>query len=195
MTDVNTEARRRQIMDAVVDLTVEGGLPAATFRTIADRAGVSVRLVQYYFGDKDRLLADTLGHVGRGAIDRITAALNSIDRGSPRAVIDTICEQFLPFDDERRRTMLVFIAFRTAALTDATLASSQTLGLADSLITTVADQLRAATPDRDEEDVQSEAILLVGGLTGLANMMLADELDEQGAHRHLRFAIDRATQP
>ena len=47
---VDHEARRRQITDAVVRLTVKGGLPAATFREVAAEAGVSVRLVQYYFG-------------------------------------------------------------------------------------------------------------------------------------------------
>ena len=90
--------------------------------------------------------------------------------------------------------MLVFIAFRTAALTDANLASSQTLGLAESLIKTVADQLRAATPNRAGEEIRSESLLLVAGLTGLANMMLANELDTQDALCHLRYAIDRATQ-
>ncbi|HSJ28795.1 MAG TPA: TetR/AcrR family transcriptional regulator [Acidimicrobiia bacterium] len=192
MTVHGADARREQIMQAVVDLTVGGGLPAATFRTIAERAGVSVRLVQYYFGDKDRLLADTLARVGRSAADRITAALDAIDSDSPRAVIETICEQFLPLDDERRRAMLVFIAFRTAALTDATLASSQTLGLADSLIATFETQLQAATPERRSEDLHSEAILLAAGLTGLANMMLADELSSEEARQHLRYALDRA---
>ena len=196
MNAEKAEARRRQIMDAVVDLTVDGGLPAATFRTIADRAGVSVRLVQYYFGDKDQLLAHTQAYVGQMATNRIGAGLEAIDRDSPRAVIQTICEQFLPLDEERRRTMLVFIAFRTAALTDTTLASSQTLGLADSLIGTFVEQLRAATPAREDDQLRSEALLLVAGLTGVANMMLANELDEVDAMRHLRYAIDRAmTEP
>jgi AcrR family transcriptional regulator len=193
VSDQKTEARRRQVMDAVVDLTVTGGLQAATFRTIAARAGVSVRLVQYYFGDKDRLLADTLAHVGRGAVDRIASALDASSRESPREVIDTICEQFLPLDEERRRTMLVFIAFRTAALTDPSLASSQTLGLADSLVATFHEQLHAATPNRPDDDLRSEAILLVAGLTGLANMILAGDVTPCTARRHLRYAIDRAT--
>lgn len=193
MSDDKTEARRRQVMDAVVDLTVTGGLQAATYRTIAERAGVSVRLVQYYFGDKDRLLADTLAHVGRGAVDRITSALDATDSGSPREVIETICEQFLPLDEARRRTMLVFIAFRTAALTDPTLASSQALGLVDSLIATFQQQLQALTPNRSDEDLHSEAILLVAELTGLANMILAGDATPAAARRHLRYALDRAT--
>jgi TetR/AcrR family transcriptional regulator, transcriptional repressor of bet genes len=187
------EARRRQVMNAVVDLTVAGGLQAATFRTIAERAGVSVRLVQYYFGDKDRLLADTLAHVGRGAVDRIACALDVTGRESPREVIETICEQFLPLDEERRRTMLVFITFRTAALTDPGLASSEELGLADSLVATFQQQLQAATPNRTDDELRSEAILLAAELAGLANMILAGDVTPEAARRHLRYAIDRAT--
>lgn len=192
MSDDKTEARRRQVMDAVVDLTVAGGLQAATFRTVAERAGVSVRLVQYYFGDKDHLLADTLAHVGRAAVERIAGALDAAGRGSPRDVIETICEQFLPVDEERRRTMLVFIAFRTAALTDPSLASSQALGLAESLIATFRQQLHTATPNRPDDELESEAILLVAELTGLANMILAGDASPAAARRHLRYAIDRA---
>jgi AcrR family transcriptional regulator len=76
MTDRDRESRRRQIMDAVIDVTASGGLQSATFRTIADRAGVSVRLVQYYFGDKDQLLADTLAYVGAQVVD------GSFERGN-----------------------------------------------------------------------------------------------------------------
>ena len=193
MSDEKTEARRRQVMNAVVDLTVAGGLQAATFRSIAERAGVSVRLVQYYFGGKDRLLADTLAHVGRGAVDRVARALDATGRESPREMIETICEQFLPLDEERRRTMLVFIAFRTAALTDPGLASSEKLGLADALVATFQQQLQAATPNRTDEDLRSEAILLAAELAGLANMMLAGDVTRAAARRHLHYAIDRAT--
>ena len=192
MSGGNTDARRRQIMEAVIDLTVEGGLPAATFRTIAEHAGVSVRLVQYYFGDKDRLLADTLAFVGREAAHRIAMALGEVDTSSPRDVVRTICQQFLPIDEERRRAMLVFIAFRTAALTDSSLASSQTLGLAESLIATFRQQLETATPNRPAEELESEAILLVSALTGLANMMLAGEATSEAVLRHVEFAIDRS---
>jgi TetR/AcrR family transcriptional regulator, transcriptional repressor of bet genes len=193
VSDRKTETRRRQIMDAVVDLTVAGGLQGATFRTVADHAGISVRLVQYYFGDKDGLLADTLAYVGRGVVDRIASALDATGRDSPRKVIEAICEQFLPLDEARRRAMLVFIAFRTAALTDPGLASSQELGLADSLVATFHEQLRAATPSRPDEDLRSEAILLAAGLAGLANMILAGDVTPDAARGHLRYAIDRAT--
>ena len=55
--------RRRQITDAVCRITVKGGLTSATFREVAAEAGVSVRLVQYYFGTKDELMLSTQRHV------------------------------------------------------------------------------------------------------------------------------------
>ena len=60
---VDHRVRRREITDAVVRITLRGGLHSATFREIAAEAGVSVRLVQYYFGSKDQLLLSTQQHV------------------------------------------------------------------------------------------------------------------------------------
>jgi hypothetical protein len=42
MSDDSRDLRRRQNMDAVVRITTNGGLQAATFRTVADEADVSV---------------------------------------------------------------------------------------------------------------------------------------------------------
>src|SRR4051812_1901466 len=75
--------RRRQITDAVVTITLKGGLTAATFREVAAEAGVSVRLVQYYFGSKDELLLATQRHVAERSIERLRAWVIESD-GSPR---------------------------------------------------------------------------------------------------------------
>ncbi len=56
---VDHRERRREITDAVIRITLKGGLTAATFHEVAAEAGVSVRLVQYYFGTKDELLLAT----------------------------------------------------------------------------------------------------------------------------------------
>ena len=69
------DVRRRQITDAVCRITVKGGLAAATFREVAAEAGVSVRLVQYYFGTKDELLLATQRHVAERATARSLAFL------------------------------------------------------------------------------------------------------------------------
>src|SRR5437870_1208569 len=62
---VDHEERRREIVEAVIRITLKGGLTAATVREVAAEAGVSVRLVQYYFGSKDALLLATQQHLAR----------------------------------------------------------------------------------------------------------------------------------
>jgi AcrR family transcriptional regulator len=187
----NRDERREQIMDAVVDITAAGGLQAATFRTVATRAGVSVRLVQYYFGDKGRLLTDTLRYIGMEVADRTRARIAGLgDDPGPREVLATICEQFLPADERRRRAMLVFIAFRTASLTDETLRSSDTLRLGPGLVQVVAEQLRRVRPD--DATIDADATLLTLAIPGIGNGVLAGDITLDEARQVLTHAIDRA---
>src|SRR5438105_12371927 len=109
---VDHEARRRQITDAVVRLTVKGGLPAATFREVAAEAGVSVRLVQYYFGTKDQLLLTALRHVAERTAARISTNVAAAG-GDPKASVRAILASFIPTDRQSREAMLLFIAFHT----------------------------------------------------------------------------------
>ena len=66
---VDHSVRRRQIIEAVCRITVKGGLASATFREVAAEAGVSVRLVQYYFGTKDELMLSTQRYVAAAGDD------------------------------------------------------------------------------------------------------------------------------
>src|SRR3954447_8660531 len=97
--------RKSQIVEAVVRLTLKGGLSAATFREVAAEAGVSVRLVQYYFGTKDELLLATQRHVAARSIERLRAWIAETD-GSPRAWLRAFMGSFIPVDDETRVAML-----------------------------------------------------------------------------------------
>src|SRR5919201_2647599 len=55
-----SDARRRQILDAAVQVIAERGLCDTGIKDVADRAGTSPALVIYYFGKKDTLLAEAL---------------------------------------------------------------------------------------------------------------------------------------
>ncbi len=190
MSDETTELRRHQIMDAVVDVTVAGGLAAATFRTIAEQAGVSVRLVQYYFGDKTRLLADTLTHVQLDIAELVATDMAALGaEPSPRQVLETIGEAFLPVDERRRRAMLVFLAFGTAALTDESLQGPAALRRGQGLADVLAEQLRRERPD---EHVDDDALLLVMTIVGLGNGILAGDVTLDHGRRLLARALDRA---
>lgn len=194
MSETDREGRRRQIIDAVLRITTRGGLQAATFRSIAKEAGVSVRLVQYYFGTKDQLLADTILGVGNDAVARIGRAIGQLGPDpSPKDTITTILEQFLPLDDARREAMLMFIAVRTASLTDPSLRASDKLGLGASLIATIEAELNRAVVDggaRPGLDPHPEAMMLATSLAGVANEILAGGVSDQDGRKHLQYVID-----
>lgn len=189
MSEDRAEQRRRQIMDAVVDVTVDGGLQAVTFRTVAEQAGVSVRLVQYYFGDKAQLSFDTLTHVQRDIAELVatsTAALGN--EPSARRVLETICEALLPFDERRRRAMLVFLAFGTAALTDEALQGPGALRRGQGLADVFAEQLRRV---RSDGDVDDDGLLLVMTISGLGSGLLAGDVTVDRSRRLMGRALDQ----
>ncbi|HEY7605723.1 MAG TPA: TetR/AcrR family transcriptional regulator [Actinomycetes bacterium] len=55
-----SDARRRQILKAAVQVIASKGLCDTGIKDVADQAGTSPALVIYYFGTKDALLAETL---------------------------------------------------------------------------------------------------------------------------------------
>ena len=55
-----SDARRRQILKAAVQVIADKGLCDTGIKDVADQAGTSPALVIYYFGTKDALLAEAL---------------------------------------------------------------------------------------------------------------------------------------
>jgi AcrR family transcriptional regulator len=187
---VDHDLRRRQITDAVCRITVKGGLAAATFREVAAEAGVSVRLVQYYFGTKDELLLATQRRVAERAIARIAERLAAAD-GTPRAMLRALLVPFIPTDDESREVMLVFVALQTVSLVDPSLARVEALEVPRSLHAAIARHLRRADL-APGVDVDAEAAVLAGATPSLAQSVLAGLSTAEDAIAVLDYAIDRA---
>jgi AcrR family transcriptional regulator len=55
-----TRSRRREILDAAIEVIAENGLCDTRVADVAKRAGLSPGLVIYYFDSKDRLLTEAL---------------------------------------------------------------------------------------------------------------------------------------
>src|SRR4051794_24296810 len=121
---VDHAERRREIAEAVCRITAKGGLASATFREVAVEAGVSVRLVQYYFGTKDQLLLATQQHVAARATKRLVARVERTG-DSPREILHAVLTSFIPDDEESRENMLMFVALHTATLVEPTLAREE----------------------------------------------------------------------
>src|SRR5277367_1475943 len=72
---VDHEERRRQIADALLRAAAARGLHATGMREVAAEAGVSLRLVQYYFGTKEELLLAAMQYLAVQFSDRALARI------------------------------------------------------------------------------------------------------------------------
>jgi len=182
--------RKRQITDAVVRITVKGGLGAATFRQVAAEAGVSVRLVQYYFGTKDQLLLATQRHVAERSIARIRRLLADAD-DTPRDILRAVMRSFVPVDEESRDAMLVYIALFTASLLDPVLKRKEAHEVPASMRSVFAQQLSRAKL-RAGADPDQEALILLAVVTGLSQGVLDGQITATSAFTSIDYALDRA---
>lgn len=187
------DQRRTQITSAARRVIARDGLGAATFQSVAAEAGISVRLVQYYFGTKRQFLLATHQAVVADAGERFTRRLGALGADpAPRDVIRAILTELLPTDPDRRRDTIVLNTFHAAALTSSDVVTEDTLGAPRFLARTIADQLRrvrggapsAAGPD-GPADLDAE--LIVAGASGLAQTLLVDD----GAGQRVEALLDR----
>src|ERR1700749_4442926 len=109
---VDHEDRGRQIADALLRTAAARGLHATGMREVAAEAGVSLRLVQYYFGTKEELLLAAMQHLAARVSDRAMARIRQSRQGDgparPRDIIGPILAEGLPADDERRTFTVLY---------------------------------------------------------------------------------------
>jgi len=187
---VDHKLRKRQITDAVVRITVKGGLQSATFREVAAEAGVSVRLVQYYFGTKDQLLLETQRHVAERSVARIRR-LGADAGDTPSDVIRTIMRSFIPVDDESRDAMLMYVALFTASLLDPVLKRKEAAQVPVSMQRVFTEQLRRAKL-RAGIDPDLEALILLMVVTGLSQGVLDGQITPADAFDAIDYSLNRA---
>jgi len=184
------DARERQITDAVCRITIKGGLQAATFREVAAEAGVSVRLVQYYFGTKDQLLLATQRRVAEKSVERIQR-LRVGGSDEPMEVLRTIMRSFIPVDDESRDAMLVFVALFTASLLDPVLKRPEAAAAPTSMRNVFAEHLRRGRL-RSGVDPEKEALVLLVMVAGLSEGVLDGQITADEAYAVIDYSLGRA---
>ncbi|WP_133805112.1 TetR/AcrR family transcriptional regulator [Kribbella caucasensis] len=186
---MNGEQQRRgvHVLAAVLEVIADRGLEAATLRTVAAAAGISLAQVQYYFRSKDELVAAAYRHL----TERFDEKLATIDlSGPPRKVLREALDLWLPLDEERARDARVWLAFSAAAATSTPL--RQIAAATDTeLRFAFARLLDAAIADgelAEVADTEAEAALLLAVVDGLVIQALA--LPETERAEFVTFSLD-----
>jgi AcrR family transcriptional regulator len=195
---VDHEERRRQIADALVRTAATRGLHAAGMREVAAEAGVSLRLVQYYFGTKEELLLAAMQQLAAQFSDRVLARIQLVkETGSaagPRDVIAAVLTEGLPADGERRTFTIVYTAYLALSLTDPALAIRPLARNSSVVSDVIAAQLRAAqaagdTPAQLDPDLEATSLLTMSA--GLGTSVLSDYSSVEQAQAVIDYHLDR----
>ncbi len=195
---VDHEERRRQIADALLRTAAARGLHATGMREVATEAGVSLRLVQYYFGTKEELLLAGMrhlaGHFAERAMTRIRQTKETGGQASPRDVIAAILAEALPADDERRTFAVLNAAYFALALTDPALAIAPLVKNTNAVIDAVAAQLRTAqaaggTPAHLDPDAEAFGLLAMSHGLGLS--VLGGQSSAEQAQAVIDYHLNR----
>jgi AcrR family transcriptional regulator len=202
---VDHEERRRQIADALLRTAAARGLHATGMREVAGEAGVSLRLVQYYFGTKEELLLAAMQQLAAQFSDRAMARIRQSRQGdgpaSPRDIIAAILTEGLPVDDERRTFTVLYTAYFALSLTEPALAIAPLIKNSGAVIDVVAAQLRAAqaagdTPAHLDPDLEALSLLAVSA--GLGTSVLGGQSSPGQAQAVIDYHLHRlfpASQP
>ncbi|GES34191.1 TetR/AcrR family transcriptional regulator [Streptomyces angustmyceticus] len=120
---VDREARRRDVVDALFRVVVRDGIQRASLRTVADEARLNIGSVRHYFAGQEELMCFAM----RSMLDRVGArlqrrvdALGDLSGLPPERIRDCAVEllsELLPLDDSRRAEVTVLVDFSTAART------------------------------------------------------------------------------
>ncbi|HLY83427.1 MAG TPA: TetR/AcrR family transcriptional regulator [Acidimicrobiales bacterium] len=192
---VDHEQRRGRIIEALWRIAADRGLHAVSFREVSAEAGVSVSLIQYYFETRHQLVLSSLEALTSLVMERSTTRPSRSSRGpAARRRLEAVLSELLPVDEERRRTMLLFKMYESAALTDPQLAAVATPSHARALQRHLADQLRQgqrAGAVRADVKPDLEASALVALAAGLGSTVLGNLHSPRQALTIVKSRLDR----
>jgi AcrR family transcriptional regulator len=169
---VDAEARRQDVVEAVLRIIAGDGLERASLRETADEAGLAVGSVRHYFAGSEELLAFSFASVVDRIVRRLDASLPGVHAavpGSPghRAAILTLLCGLLPLDGPRALEVCAWMAFRNAARVRPFLAAEADRSHREVavIVGTVISALRPE--DEPKENLVVEAERLLATLDGL----------------------------
>ncbi|MGW4205059.1 TetR/AcrR family transcriptional regulator [Streptomyces sp. NPDC004726] len=192
---VDHEERRTQIAEALIRVAGRRGLHAVGMRDVAAEAGVSLRLVQYYFETKEKLLFYGLQYLTGRFTARVGARLAAAGPDpDPRAAIEALLLASLPTDEESRTFHLVYSSYSILSVTDEALAAqpfTDDPDAAENALTGLLEQARAADLADPGIDARTEAISLLAMAAAMGTSILVGQRNPESAIAVLHHHLDR----
>ncbi|MBL1098624.1 TetR/AcrR family transcriptional regulator [Streptomyces coffeae] len=195
---VDHAERRTEIAEALLRVAGRRGLHAVGMRDVAAEAGVSLRLVQYYFQTKEKLLFYGLEYLVARFQERVAARVRAAGDGpGPRAMAEALLMASLPTDEESRVFHLVYTSYTVLAVTDQALAAQPFMSnpdAAEDSLTGLLRQAQEAGLTRPGVDARLEAVSLLAMSAGLGTSVLAGQRSARSAAAVLEAHLDRIFQ-
>ncbi|MGO4681395.1 TetR/AcrR family transcriptional regulator [Microbacterium sp. 2MCAF23] len=141
MSEEPSTERRVRILDVAQDLFAEHGFEAVSMRDIASAAGVSLALLTYHFGTKDRLYREIFTRQ-KAVLEARVAHLRAVDPAAEDR-LDLIVAAFVEPQMQLRETP-AGLAFAQLLAREATDPSSERRGIIEELYDPMARQFIAA---------------------------------------------------
>ncbi|MEU3772153.1 TetR/AcrR family transcriptional regulator [Streptomyces sp. NPDC032472] len=204
---VDHEERRAEIADALVRVAGRRGLHAVGMRDVAAEAGVSLRLVQYYFETKEKLLLYGLQHLTDRFTSRVGARLAAAgpepgsapgSRPGPRAMAEALLLASLPTDEESRTFHLLYTSYAILSVTDEALAAQPFIDnpdAAEDALAGLIGQAQDAGLADPGADARTEAIGLLAMAAAMGTSILVGQRGPESATAVLRHHLDRIFTP
>ncbi|MBP1904706.1 AcrR family transcriptional regulator [Paenibacillus turicensis] len=115
---VDHEKQRQLVADAAIRLIKKGGLEHATVRNIAVEAGLSVGSMRHYFSTQADLFTFCMNIFIKRVQERVrnTDMDNDLFANDPFTGLQAILMEFIPFDEDRKMEMEVWLSFTAKTL-------------------------------------------------------------------------------
>lgn len=160
---IDAELRRNQVVTAAFRLVVAEGIVGLSLRKVAAESGLNIGSVRHYFHDHEDLLAtaadEVCGRMGQRLGRHSIAALPGLSGEWAVDALQSLLEELLPVDEERRIESIVLLEFIVAARTRPVFRPA-TERMAADMRAVVTDALRALdVPEPAEEAERLTAIM------------------------------------
>ncbi|MCB9761403.1 MAG: TetR/AcrR family transcriptional regulator [Alphaproteobacteria bacterium] len=164
----NTDARRAQIVEALMQVMAVHGFDGASIRLIAEAADLTPGLVHYHFKTKHDILLELMNHLAALLEERLNDAL--AHKATPREHLHAFLRALLSLDPVDRpdpAAVACWIAVGAQAVRAPALAARLQVALAG-LQRTLAALLRDALADagRSTQGAEADAWVLIAAIQG-----------------------------